>query len=174
MIGRLHQINMEYRAVEDRIVLRLNTTDQKEFRLWMTRRFARQLWDALMKIMAQNPGIQKFQDPDAQKAMMAFEQDRVVKKEQFEQKFSENAADFPLGKEPQLLTGFAYHAAAEKNPGRIAFQTQKGADINLPVNDQIVYSMAKMLANIVKQTGWDLKFEIGFGTDESAKPARVH
>ena len=75
MTGQLHQMNLEYSASQDRLVLKINTTDKQEARLYLTRRFTRELWDALIKILADQPEIKKQANPEVKKAMMAFEQD---------------------------------------------------------------------------------------------------
>ncbi len=168
-------MNMEFQAAEDRLVLKVNTTDKKEFRLWLTRRFAKQFWDALVKILEQKPEIKEQANPEVKKAMMAMKQENTIKKEQFEQKFEDSAADDPLGEAPVLLTGFSYTPSGPGGVPRMAFQTAKGVEMGLPVNDQILFSLAKLLAQVVAHTGWDLVFDLGFGMEKSGPAsAQVH
>ena len=51
MTAPLHQLTLTFDPVEDRILLRIGTADNTEYRLWLTRRFLKVLWEALMKIL---------------------------------------------------------------------------------------------------------------------------
>lgn len=179
--GQLHQMNIEYQPVEDRLVLKISTTDKTEFRLWVTRRFARNLWDSLNKILQNSPVIQQQQDDTAKKAMLAFQQEQSVRPEQFEKAYDADAMNLPLGEDPVLLTGFAYTvgklAEGEQKaaPPRMAFQTEKGLEVGLPVNDQILFSLAKLLQQVDSHTDWDLNLNLGFASDEAPlQPAKMH
>ncbi len=174
-MSQLHQINMEYQPVEDRLVLKVNTTDRKEVRLWFTRRFTKQFWDALLNILEQNPEIMRHQDDDAKKAMMAFQQENVLQDDQFKKKFDETAVEFPLGQDPVLVTGFQYQPKGPDGVPRMVFQISTGSEMGVPVNDQIIHSFVKLLMQVSKATGWDLSFEIGFAADEEEpRPAHLH
>jgi hypothetical protein len=43
MPSALHQITMSYSAEQDRLLLHVGTTDKKEYKLMLTRRFVRVL-----------------------------------------------------------------------------------------------------------------------------------
>ncbi len=159
---------MEYQPAEDRLLLRINTTDKQEFRLWLTRRFTKQFWDSIIRIVEQAPDVKKHADPGVKKAVMAFQQENKVKPENFKKPY-EAAATFPLGEDPVLLTGFAYSPKAPNGLPRMAFQTARGLEVALPVNDHIIFSLAKLLSQVGQQTGWDLALEMGFKTDEPAE-----
>jgi len=183
MPAQLHQINMEYQAAEDRLLLRVNTTNKQEFRLWLTRRFTGQFWEALIRILEQKPEIRRQPDPDVKKAMIALTQEKALRKEQFEKTFAEDARSFPLGDAPVLLTGFSYapertggEAAAVADDGpRMTFQTVRGAEIGLAVNDEVLFSLARLLSQVVAQTGWGLAFDLGPGPGTGAPASlRVH
>ena len=47
---KIRQFNITHVPEEDRLLLRLNTTDRSEFRLWLTRRMAKVL-GALVQAM---------------------------------------------------------------------------------------------------------------------------
>ena len=54
-VTRLHQFNMEYVAEEDRLLLRVQTVDHNEFLVWLTRRYVKQLWPLLVKLLERDP-----------------------------------------------------------------------------------------------------------------------
>lgn len=177
MTGRLHQLNIEYDAVEDRLVLKANTTDKQEFRLWLTRRFTQQLWDSLMQIMQEDPEVKRVSDKEARKAMVAFQRQKALKPEQFEKSYAADADAYPLGEKPVLLTGFGYSPEGSGGMPRLSFKTASGHEIGLPVSGQILHSLAKLIEQVMPATGWGLSLEIGYRTDEAGyKPdaSKVH
>lgn len=178
MPGQLHQMNMEYSPSQDRLVLKLSTTEKEEARLYFTRRFTKELWDALMKILEQQPEMKQHTNPEVKKAMMAMGQARKTKPESFEKKYESNAENFPLGENPSLVTGFQFQPKSKPGGPRMVFMTDSKQQIGVPATEQILYSFAKLLAQATSVTGWGLSLEMGFKTDEEAGPAaasgRVH
>ena len=174
MANRLHQINMEYRAEEDRVMLKINTTDRKELRLALTRRFVRQFWDSLQKILAEQPVPASVPaTAPERKAMVGFRAERAAPESSFREKF-EDGTEFPLGADPVLAVGFSYVPPAPPAPAKISFTLQGGAEIGLPVNETILHSLAKLLAAVNERSGWDLRLEPGCATDEPARPPRLN
>ena len=53
-MSALHQLTMSYVPEEDRILFRLSTTDKKEYRLHLTRRFIHVLWGALKQTFSKD------------------------------------------------------------------------------------------------------------------------
>jgi hypothetical protein len=174
MSNRLHQINMEYRAEEDRVVLKINTTDRKEVRVALTRRFVRQFWDSLQTILAAQPAPSGLPaTPPERKAMVAFRAERAAPEESFRDKF-EGGAEFPLGTQAVLAVGFDYAPPAGATPAKIAFVLKGGAEIGMPVNETILHSIVKLLQAVNERSGWDLRLEAGYATDEPARPPRLN
>ncbi len=55
----INQFSANYDPSEDRILLRFNTTDLKEFRFWLTRRSTEQLLNVLPRQTEQGEQIQE-------------------------------------------------------------------------------------------------------------------
>ena len=47
---RLHQIRIDYHQEQDRLLLRISTDEGSELRFWLTRRFVKSMWPALMTL----------------------------------------------------------------------------------------------------------------------------
>ena len=54
----IHQIQMAFDKLQDRILLRVSTSDQAEFRFWMTRRYTKLLWTMLIKMLERDPAAE--------------------------------------------------------------------------------------------------------------------
>ena len=78
MPSALHQITMSYSAEQDRLLLRVGTTDKKEYQLMMTRRFVRVLWAALIKVLGSQPDLKRDLMPKVKKAVMAMEHQKAL------------------------------------------------------------------------------------------------
>ena len=181
MTGRLHQVHVEYEPAEDRILLKFNTMDRQELRLWLTRKFVKSFWDSLQKLLENLGRAGAQSDPALKKAMVGFEQDGAVPRERFTKGFAGEASSFPLGQSPVLVTGFSYKApkraggAGRAAVGRISFETASGHEVGLPADATLLHSLSKMLIGINDRTGWDLKLEPGYALgEEPARPARMH
>jgi len=53
------QIIMIYSSEQDRILQRIGTAEKSEYQLWLTRRFIKVLWDALMTTMEKDTELKK-------------------------------------------------------------------------------------------------------------------
>ena len=62
MSAPLHQLTLTFDPIEDRMLLRIGTAKNTEYHLWLTRRFIKVLWEALMKILDRTI---EFQEPRA-------------------------------------------------------------------------------------------------------------
>lgn len=51
----IHQIQVRYFPAEDRLLFRLNTLAQDDYRFWLTRRYSKQLWEALRTVFDATP-----------------------------------------------------------------------------------------------------------------------
>ncbi len=75
MPGALSQIQMLYNAEEDRILFRVNSTDQLEFRFWITRRFSGLLLKVLKQHREKDPDVMTQSTPEAKEALASFKQE---------------------------------------------------------------------------------------------------
>ena len=69
MVDTLHQLNLTISTEEDRLLLRLSTSGRSEYRLWLTRRFVRALWDVLVKAAERQPGVGDQGNEEVRKAI---------------------------------------------------------------------------------------------------------
>ncbi len=176
MTGRLHQFHVEYAPAEDRVLLKINTTDKRELRLWLTRRVVKGLWNTLQKLLERSGGAKAQSDPDLRKAQIGFDRERAMRGGSTKKPFDDDALEFPLGKTPVVLSGVGYKpSAAPGGLGRLDFRTVAGHEIGIPAAENILHSLATMLASVNGHTGWDLELETGYSVGEKpARPTRVH
>ena len=59
MTAALHQLTMTYAAEQDRMLLRIGTGENTEYQLWLTRRFVKVMWGALIQTMERDPEMNR-------------------------------------------------------------------------------------------------------------------
>jgi hypothetical protein len=108
----IHQIQMTYHQQQDRIVMRLSTSDRAEFRFWLTRRFVKRFWELLRKMLEQDESIQELGD-EARRAVVGMQHETFVDQGDFSKGFDDRSRRLPLGREPVLLTSAKGKAGAK-------------------------------------------------------------
>lgn len=103
----IHQLSVQHDERQDRLLLRLNTQDQREFRFWLTRRMTLRLMPAIeqsaVRLEAAQPGVAATDVP-SQHMLTEFKRDAFLKKADFATPFENRATEWPLGAEPLLIT----------------------------------------------------------------------
>ncbi|MBC8339015.1 MAG: hypothetical protein ISR51_08900 [Rhodospirillales bacterium] len=159
MSSTLHQITMSYSAEEDRLLLRISTTEKSEFQFLLTRRFVQVLWPALMTVIEQEDlGTGKNLSPTTKKAVMAMEHQQSVGASDFTRKHDEDSRN--LTPDPLLVVG------GSVNPGKtgitgLLLKTHKGAEINLSLNKELLHALCKLLIETTMKAGWGLDLTVG-------------
>lgn len=160
MTSALHQITMSFAAEEDRLLLRVSTTDQTEFRFWLTRRFVRVLWAALITTIEKDPDIQRAIQPAARRAVMAMEHQEAVGASDFTRAHDAGHRDVTEGSGPLLVTG------GTVRPGKGAMtmlhlQTRGGAEVKLGLDKNLLHALCRLLIDTTTHAGWDLDLVVG-------------
>lgn len=167
MSGSINQIQIVYSAEEDRILFRVNSTDHKEFRFWLTRRYTALLIRVLAEHRNQDPDVARQETPQAREAVQSFKQEEAVSSANFKQEFDQEGNEFPLGVDIMLAFKLTYKI--ETGNLRLSLQPKEGQGINMVINQAINATMTRLLATAVNQAGWGLKV----GSFEIAPQERV-
>lgn len=155
---RLHQIRIDYHPEQDRLLLRVSTSDGAELRFWLTRRFVKGLWPALMKI-AETIGEARTQpDPTVRKAMLEFEHEKAVQQADFATPYKK-MTNLPLGEEPLLITRLRARPDGRGN-AIIAMHPTQGQGMDLAMDAMLLHSFTRLLQGAVGKTDWDMRLQL--------------
>jgi hypothetical protein len=170
-MANIEQIQIKFVAVEDRLLLRVSSSDALEFRFWMTRRFVNLIWPALQKALSETPRIKTQPSSDAKRELLAFEHNKAVSDSDFKTPFNETPKTLPLGDQPILL---AKMHMRRNNAGAmvIALAPEQGAGIDLALNPGLLHSLTELISNAARSAEWDLSSPINDPT-VSAAPDNV-
>ena len=141
MSNGIAQFNIQFDALEDRLQLRVLSTNDEEIRLWLTRRYVRLLLKAL-----------------ADKFGESVNSTATVNSERFAEPYSgTQETRLPLGEEPQLVSRIALQEKPDGNINLLMGQEEEGSmQIELGLNRELVASLQDMLTEAAATAEWDL------------------
>lgn len=108
----IRQVSLTYHQEQDRVLVRINTAQAEELRLWFTRRLVIGLWPALNRAVTQASelaaaaeGRPAPHDAAARRALSTFERDTALSKANFAAPYeAAQETALPLGTEPLLVS----------------------------------------------------------------------
>ena len=146
---------MSYSAEQDRLRLRVGTTDKKEYQLMLTRRFVRVLWAALIKVLEKQPDLKRDLMPKVKKAVMAMEHQKAVSDADFSRKHEKGFQNLTPGSDPLLVVGGSVEPG-NGGPTQLLLKTQTGSKIKLALNKNLLHALCKLLIETTMKAGRDL------------------
>lgn len=173
---RLEQFNAAYDAMQDRILMRIRTSDGAEYRFWITRRFLSLLWPLLMK-MADGFSARKSTDPLTRSTLAELAHGEALGQADFSSQYVEGTL-FPLGVDPVLLARISLKPLVGETQ-TLVLLPQEGQGINLDLDEKLVHILARLLQQAATAAEWALKLEVApgmAGADPAmaASPRRLH
>jgi hypothetical protein len=166
----IKQINAAYLVNEDRILLRFNTPEEAEYRLWITRRIGLFMLVATTHLLTKQ--LEQSHTPDTAKAINAFEKEALVEASKIANATSneyQSGIHFPLGAEPILVMDVScsllQNNATEVSKSTtltdgnheiisIDFALPGGANLNLKLASTMVRAITLLLDQLRQQAGW--------------------
>jgi hypothetical protein len=175
MGNHINQLNVTFMTAEDRILLRLNTTNKEEFRIWLTRRvvrkLARELGGAERRLLGLENPERGFVAPGA-RAIQEFQREARMANVDFGARFEEGAAGFPFGTAPVLATGCEIELQGES--AAIALSLDNKRTLNFVLDVRGLHGTLAMLQKAVAHSDWDLGQELESETRPPAGQAGLH
>ena len=169
----IHQIQIRHDPVEDRLLLRLATTDNTEVRFWMTRRYTRLLWKLIVGMLESDRAVRQQVDPATRREVLDIQHEGYAREADYTQQFAEPSAEaprnLPLGAAPVLL-GKA--AAKKRDDGMqiLSLQPMSGQGVDITMDARLLHVFSRLLQEQVAKTEWDLNLALHEG-EPQAEPA---
>ncbi len=159
----IKQFNATYFPQEDRLILRFNTTDDCEYRLWFTRRITLFILAAADQLLQAQ--LEKQHSPELAKAISEFERESLknnVQEDQLAGQASnyEPGSRYPLGADPLLVLDAkcTQHrkvgAAGTSDTLSIDLTLPGGANLNLSLVGQTLTGMCLLLDQLRTKANW--------------------
>jgi len=166
----IKQINATYLGNEDRILLRFNTQDRSEYRLWLTRRVTLFILTASSNLLAKI--MQQDDSSDAKKAIDDFEKEALTEAldtANANAQSYESGTQFPIGFDPLIVidvsislmkNGEKFTGDVSSNTGEfddsisIDFVLPASASLNLKLGGNMLKATCLLLDRLSVQAGW--------------------
>jgi len=158
-VAKLHQFNFSYQTEEDRLLLRVNTHEGTEIRLWLTRRISRLLWELLVRRLETAPEVAAQTTPQAKRSVVAFKRQAAVSNANFKKTYDDKAKALPLGDAPLLIVKLKAGTVAT-GAHSIVFVPKDGKDVALTLSDEAILTFLHLFGQIVKKARWGLAFDL--------------
>jgi hypothetical protein len=159
----IRQVSLQYHAEADRLLLRVRSSDDKVFAVWMTRRLCLRLWPHLSAMVqhasATRVAPQATPTPEAAVMLAESAREQTLAQTDFSQPFQATAAQQPLGPEPMLA-----HV--------VQLTPQRGGRLQLSISDaqqrnvQLVLDAAlgtavrELMVAALRQADWGLALDV--------------
>lgn len=156
---QLHQINVGYDSLNDRLLLRFSTTEQVEYRLWITRRMLKGLWPGLVQLMSNTPMARQQQGPEAKRAVVEFQREQALAQTRFGKDYEGAGMQPAAPGDPLLVFGLRMRPNPDGTHD-IEFSPKQGQGVHIRLQEAMVHALAKLLQDAVKVTDWDLHLDL--------------
>ncbi|MCX7167042.1 MAG: hypothetical protein NTV11_12315 [Rhodocyclales bacterium] len=175
---QLEQFNASYDSVQDRLLLRVRSSDDAEFRFWITRRYLGLLWPMLMKMADTFSALKAPGDLLTRNTLAELAHGEAVSKADFGSTYRDGSL-FPLGEEPILLARITVQAL-QGDTQTLTLLPQEGQGINLALDEKLVHVLARLLQEAATAAEWGLSLRVTPGSSatpeatEAAAPRLLH
>lgn len=154
MTGAISQMQMAYNPEEDRILFRVNSSDDKEFRFWLTRRFSILMLKVLREHLDRDPDVSTQGTAQGRQAVKEFKQEKAMSMANFSEQFRENNKELPQGDDIKVAFKLTYNLAGDNL--QLGIQPRQGQGINMAINREINLSITRLLLAAAKKGDWQL------------------
>ena len=154
MPGSISQLQMLYVPEEDRILFRVNTSERQQFRFWLTRRYSLLLLKVLKEHQATDPDVSMQDSREAKQAVQSFKREQAMTSANFDEAFSEDANELPLGEEIPVAFKLSYNSSGGSLS--VTIEPREGQGISMAIDRNINVSLTALLVNAAGQGDWGL------------------
>lgn len=167
---QIQQLQVAADPIQDRLLLRISTSSHDEVRVFLTRRFVRELWPHLVGMLFGHLGARRIKlemkeaDPDGD--------DR-----DYAPPGTNGNASYPLGSMP-LLAAEAKVEAGGDGLCKLTVRELKERSFTMMLNADLLQAFCSMLRATSEQSKWDLPLDYGESAPaagiKTAAKARLH
>ena len=159
----IHQLSLTYQVEQDRILVQITTHSDEALRVWLTRRMVANLLPhlthAVTNVEIGNAQLAT-QDDIGKKMLMEFKKHESIAQSDFKTPFKPDAAIFPIGAEPLLVTNLNLTPVG-KGELRIGFEeklagTVKPRGFQVTMGSPLLHSFMHLLESAIKLSDWGL------------------
>ena len=173
----IHQIQVKYDPLADRLLLQIRTRDELLFPIWLTRRMVIRLWPHFrgmvsgLAVTRSAPSAMAV--PEARDMLAEAARERALQSADFKTQFDTSGAKQPLGPEPVLP------AAIDLRPAKgqavvLVIRDADGRSLELAFGEDLAHGLSRLVESALVASEWGLVAAAVETQSEPGKPpARV-
>lgn len=148
---QLKQINCDYSQIEDRLLVRINTTDHKEYRLWFSRLITKTILGGTRHLYQVQ--LEKTSPKETAAAILDFKTEALKETVKYEANFdSPPSVEFPLGDKPVYVKNITI--TAKQNTMEYVLELENQLTMNFTLEEQAVESLNLLLEDFSRRANW--------------------
>jgi hypothetical protein len=168
----IRQLSLQYNAEADRLLLRVRSSDDNVFAVWMTRRLCLRLWPHL-STMVQRAGAaqavalaapQATPTPEAAAMLAESAREQTLAQADFSQPFQAAAVQQPLGPEPMLAHTVQLTPQSDGKL-QLSISDAHKRNMQLVLDPALGTAVRELMVMALRQADW------GFGLEAAAPVA---
>lgn len=174
----IHQIQVRYDEMQDRILLRLSTTEGSEFRFWLTRRFVRRLWEMLVQMLEWDQAVQQQHDAQTRRTVLDIQHEGYARQANYSKKFEETPRTMPFGDAPIVLVK-ARGKRRDTGTQVLTLHPQEGHGIDMTLDTKLLHIFSRLLREAVAKADWGMNLALHEGgqqpeTVQAGPPSKLN
>lgn len=156
----VRQIQVANDSVQDRLILRIGTSANEEIRVFITRRFLRDLWPHLTAMLSGHLASTRVEPTAELSDELAPElaNEPTASITSFEQAFQDDNPIYPLGAKPLLATEALLEANGDGSAS-LTLREARERNFKLSLNAELLQALCTMLHAANDHAGWDLSLD---------------
>lgn len=158
---QIKQLQLAYAPEEDRMLMRINSSDGLEVRCWLTRRMISLLVPGLDKMMQKLLASDRPLTEVGRKALLEMSREVSLYSADFNTPFQDQGNATPLGADPLLITQIELRPAGEGNNTDLMLQLKAsdGTGFEMRMAEQLQHGFADLMIKTCHQADWGLEFK---------------
>jgi hypothetical protein len=158
----IHQMQVSFVPVEDRLLFLLLTQDYHEFKFWFTRRYTKILWGLLQHSLYRDTTAAA--NPLHQQAMRSFEHEQAIAGADFNTPYYAPAVrHHPLGTQA-IVAAKASLRQHDSGKQILSIHPEQGKGIDINLEYTLLHAFAKLISDALRHSDWDLNYIIASST----------
>lgn len=149
-------MNVSFDPQQDRLLLRVSTSEAQEFQFWLTRRMVVRIWPRLVTVLQAAPLAAK---TALGTAPLEFRHAAAVQQADFATPYAVAGKAPVLAAEPMLVSQFSL---AETAAGRYQMMLagQAGASVNVTLAADLLHGLVKLVQDATRSAEWGVTLEL--------------
>jgi hypothetical protein len=168
----IHQIQVKYDPLADRLLLQIRTRDDSLFPIWLTRRMVMRLWPHFrgmvsgLAVTRSAPSAMAV--PEARDMLADAARERALQSADFKTQFDASSAKQPLGPEPVLP------AAIDLRPAKgqavvLVIRDADGRSLELAFGEDLAHGLSRLVESALVASEWGL---VAAAVETQAEPGK--